>query len=114
MLASSVSDEGLFSETTPSEPRLIPGTRATCPTECTPRPRNPADYRAACAAAAGERVLEINAAGAMPGMHIWHSGHYLTVSNNLRDGDRVELLLVGHGYVASRYTTLDTPLYRLA
>lgn len=95
-------------------PGLIPGTLTTCPAECTPRPRNLPEYRAACAAAAGEPVTEITACQAMPGMQVWHGNHFLTVSSNLRDGDAVEILLVGKGYVASRYTQLNTPMYRLA
>lgn len=99
---------------TAQPPGLVPSElpRAGCPVA--PRPRNMADYRAACAAAVGAPVKEINACDAMPGMRVWHSGHFLTVSNNLRDGNEVELLLVGPGYVASRYTTLETPLYCLA
>jgi hypothetical protein len=112
-LASSVSIDEPFSEH-PSEPRLIPGSRTTCPAECTPRPRNLPEYKAACAGAAGEPVREINACQAMPGIRIWHSSHFLTVSSNLRDGNRVELLLYGTGYVASRYCALDTPVYCLA
>ena len=111
-LPGSVGDECIPPAAQP--PGLIPGSLATCPAECTPRPRNLADYRAACAAAAGEPVKEINACDAMPGMRIWHSTHFLTVSSALRDGGVVELLLIGTGYVASRYTLLDTPLYRLA
>jgi hypothetical protein len=95
-------------------PGLIPGTLATCPAECTPRPRNLREYQAACAAAEGEPVVEIDACQAMPGMEVWHSSHFLTVSSNLRDGDDVELLLVGNGYVAIRYTKLNTAMYRLA
>jgi hypothetical protein len=73
-----------------------------------------AEYRAACAASAGEPVWEIDACQAMPGMRIWHSSHFLTVSSNLRDGNVVELLLTGAGWVANRYCVIDTPLYCLA
>jgi hypothetical protein len=72
------------------------------------------EYQAACRAALGEPVEEINACQVMPGMRIWHNSHFLTASSNLRDGTSVELLLYGTGYVASRYCTLDTPVYRLA
>lgn len=107
-----VGDESIPRSAQP--PGLIPGTRATCPAECTPRTRNLPEYQAACAAAAGEPVWEIDACQAMPGIRVWHSSHFLTVSSNLRDGNIVELLLYGTGYVASRYCTLDTPLYCLA
>jgi hypothetical protein len=98
---------------TPPPPGLIPGTLTACPAECTPRPRDAAAYRAACQAAQGEPVQEIDACQVMPGMRVWHINGFLAVSSILRDGNTVELLLTGPGYVASRYCTLDTPLYRL-
>lgn len=132
MSPSSGGNEGLFSETpqleqlTPSEPP-----RAGCPVA--PRPRNQRVYSAACAAACGEPVAELDASDVTPRMRAWCGGSFLTVieARHMRLGDVAELYTqIGetgraHQFVLLRLqgagaTTgwligeLDTPVYCLA
>lgn len=129
MLTSSVSGEGLFSETTPPEPGLIPGTLATCPAECTPRPRNLPTYRAACIAAEGATVYELSAYQVVPGEIVWHCGRFLDVrgakrrrvadiadvpsTEETREAFYTELRLEGPVSAGWLLANLDTPVYCL-
>lgn len=131
-LTGSVSDEGVFSRTAPSAAQLIPSElpRAACPVN--PRPRNLRVYQAACAAAVGEAVTELDAQQITPCMRAWSGGHFLTVieARHMRLGDIKEFELFGettrsHEFMVLRLggdgiTTgwlvgeLDTPVYVLA
>jgi hypothetical protein len=114
-------------------PGLIPGTRATCPAECTPRPRNPRVYKAACAAAEGEPVREYDAFEVEDGMRAFCGGSFLTVIeaqlkhlNDFKElRDQFGQTTLAHPFVLLRLegggaTTgwligeLDTPVYCLA
>lgn len=46
---------------------------------CTPQPRNRRVYEAACVAAHGEFVTELDASQVTPRMHAWCGGSFLTV-----------------------------------
>lgn len=119
MLTSSVSDEGVFPATTPS-PQIIPGVLTAYP-GCTPRPRNLTEYRAACNAAEGDQVQEINAVNVMPGAVIWHGGHededvwigghWVTAIGTVRDGTTVEIDLVSDTGTGTRYAFYDAAVY---
>lgn len=99
---------------------------------CTPRPRNRRVYEAACAAANGEPVVELDAQQITPRMRAWCGGSFLTVveARHLRVGDIEEFELLsecerGHQFVLLRLEgdgaisgcivgELDTPVYVLA
>lgn len=100
---------------------------------CTPPPRNMRVYRAACAAASGERVQEFDASEIVPRMRAWCGGSFLTVIEaRLMSLGQVEELrdqfsatALAHQFVLLRMegdgaTTgwligeLDTPVYCLA
>jgi hypothetical protein len=101
-------------------PGLIPGILATYP-GCTPRPRNLVEYRAACNAAEGDHVEEINAVNVMPGATIWHGGHqdgedwiggrWVSAIGTLRDASTVEIDFVSDGGGGTRWAAYDTPVY---
>lgn len=100
----------------PQPPGLIPGSLAVCPAECTPRPRNLAEYQAACRTAEGAPVAEVMACQVMPGRSAYHNGRFLTVYSQERgdpDG-HVELWLTGDGIDAVRVADMDAPIYCLA
>lgn len=100
---------------------------------CTPRPRNKRVYDAACAAAEGQRVQELDASQIVPGMHAWCGGSFLTVADawHMHLGDikslenQITSATAAHPFVllrlaGDRFTTgwiigeLDTPVYVLA
>ena len=101
---------------TAQPPGLIPGTLAACPAECTPRPRNLPEYKAACHAADGAPVVELAACQVMPDRSVYHNGRFLLVRTQERgdpDG-HVELWLTGDGIEAVRVADMDAPIYCLA
>lgn len=128
---SSGDGEGLFSDTphpahqlTPSEPP-----RAGCPVA--PRPRNARAYRAACDAAQGDPVIEVDACTIVPGMRAWSGSTFLTVAEarHLTVGDIPGMLFATaerrrHPFVVLRladacgsgwrFAELDAPVYVLA
>lgn len=111
--AGSVGDES-FPPAAQQSPGLIPGTLAAYP-GCTPRPRNLAEYRAACVVAVGASVIEHRACEIVPGAQVYHGGRFLTVLTTDRgDTGHVELRLEGYGIVAIRLADLDAPVYVLA
>lgn len=61
-------------------PGLVPSElpRAACPIN--PRPRIPDQYTAACLAAEGDRVHELDACQVGPGARIWHMRRFATVT----------------------------------
>ncbi|NUP52099.1 MAG: hypothetical protein HOW97_32970 [Catenulispora sp.] len=130
MSTSSVGGEGLFSETTPSESQPVPGILTMYP-GCTPRPRDRRAYDAACAAANGQHVIELNACQIERGMRAWCGASFLAVTDaiGLTVGQIPDLATLGeearrHPFVlihldGSAATgciigELDTPVYVLA
>lgn len=116
---------------TAQPPGLVPSEppRAACP--ITPRPRIPEQYKAACAAAEGDPVCELNACDVTPGAQVWHCGHFLTVTCAERKtiGDIAGLTWVSESNRAHPFMVLalggrdrtgwlladfDTPVYVLA
>jgi hypothetical protein len=111
-------------------PGLIPGTLATCPTTCTPRPRDLPAYRAACHAAQGEPVQELDASEIVPDMRVWTGVRFLTAAavKHKRVADIGDFLATeaarAHLYVEMRLdgaevagwllAELDAPVYVLA
>lgn len=74
--AGSVGDECIPPAAQP--PRATPGILTMYP-GCTPRPRNRRVYEAACVAADGEHVIELDAHQITPRMRAWCGGSFLTV-----------------------------------
>lgn len=107
---------------TAQPPGVIPGILTVYP-GCTPRPRSLAEYRAACNAAEGDQVEEINAVNVMPGAVVWHGGHldkenklwvggrWMTAIGTVRDGNTVEIDLVSDTGAGTRFAQYDTPVY---
>lgn len=75
---------GIEPSPTAQPPGLVPSElpRAACPIN--PKPRDPEQYRAACAAAEGAAVNEYSACALVPGMHAWRSGRFLIVTEAKR------------------------------
>lgn len=130
--AGSVGDECIPQQAA-QPPGLVPSElpRAGCPVN--QRPRNAAVYKAACAAAEGEPVIERDAFEVEPGERAWCGGSFLTVIDALpmRLGDFSDLHkqfsqeTLAHPFILLRLegdgtTTgwiigeLDTPVYCLA
>lgn len=82
----------------PQPPGLVPSElpRAACPIN--PRPRNRRVYEAACAAAEGEPVIELDAEDIVPPMRAWCGGSFLTV---------VEVRLMCLGDIAELHTQIN-------
>jgi hypothetical protein len=91
--------------------RPAPAAPGVC-TAVNPRPRNPAQYKAACAATNGP-VIELDATAAQPGMTVWHINDWRVLTHVVRDGGRVELHMAAPDGTATRHTSVDTPVYRL-
>jgi len=113
---SSGDGEGHFSDTPQPAHQLVPSEppRAGCPVN--PRPRNLPEYKAACRAAEGASVVELNACQVMPDRSVYHNGRFLIVLTQER-GDpngHVELWLAGPGVDAVRVADMDAPIYCLA
>lgn len=111
--------------TTPGILTMYPG--------CTPRPRNKRAYDAACAAADGKLVTELDASQVTPRMRAWCGGSFLTVveARHMQLGDikslenQISQTAAAHPFVLLQLerdgvTTgwiigeLDTPVYVLA
>jgi hypothetical protein len=99
---------------------------------CTPRPRDKRAYDAACAAADGQHVIELNACQVEVGMRAWCNRSLLTVTNarHMRLGDLKDFELSSEATRSHRFVLLrldgdgattgwligepDTPVYVLA
>jgi hypothetical protein len=75
------------------------------------RPRNLTEYRAACRAATGE-VVELEACAVQPGMLVWFGTLWRVITHVVLDGRTVELHMAAPDGTASRFTDIDTPVYR--
>lgn len=91
----------------------LPGPLNVCPVE-NRRPRNLLEYQAACRAAEGRTVTELDAVSVVPDMQIWHGTRFLSVRYVAHSAKEVEIFMEGDGGVAARrYVTQNTPVYRL-
>ncbi len=98
----------------PSAPTAADG--LTPSTACTIINRRPSDlvaFQAACAAAPGQPILELAATQAVPGMRIWCTDRFRTVSEVYRSADWVELTYAVPNGTAQAWMNADAPLYRL-
>jgi hypothetical protein len=96
----------------PPAPQPLAAPLTACPVT-NRRPRDLAAFQAACAAANGQPVVELDAVAAQPGHVVWHLGSFRAVTDVSRDGGTVSLWLHGDGTVPSRYLDGHLPLYRL-
>lgn len=112
-------------------PPGVPGILTMYP-GCTLPPRNMRVYRAACAAANGEHVVELDASQITPDMRAWCGSSFLTVveARHMRLGDIEEFRTFGESTRQHQFVLLrlegggattgwligepDTPVYVLA